>query len=689
MFKIHFSLIRLAITTVLLTSAVHAQDAAVMEVIEVTGRADSNADYSFSSNRIRQDIVDISQSISVVTQELLKEQGIVRLNDITPFVSGANEFSVYNDITIRGFRSSDDRRVNGYRTYNNFWSQDIVAHVDRIEIIKGSSAAMFGDASPGGVINMITKKPLNERNTEVFARLGSYSDHYVALDTTGPFNDQLLYRLNVAHEDAESFRHAQVNKNTIVAPSLTWIASDRTRLNLDVVHIDSQSVLDRGQPNFRNSQTLGAIPIEVSLTQPGDKLDTTSTGVTLTLDQKITEGWHLAAAYNNYDYDEKMVEHRIGRFQSDSTISLNYNDRDSDAEVNTWTGYITGEFFTGEWQHNLVAGVDLTELEEEQRDLYVVAVDVVDLNDLANLNRPRNVDQYQLDIPSWSPFGGNMENLGIYVQHQLSRGPWQVMLGLRHDDFTVNSFEREVVSSASGTQLSPRFSALYKLNEHRSVYASYITGFQPPDTWNNAPQYGGPFEPQDSELMEIGYKQRLFSGRALLSMAVYELTKNNAIVSAQDDSNPDLYIQRGEETAHGFELEFSGQATERLSIATNYAYNDARITDDPNPDLEGSRKEGAPQHMATVWGKYQISSSIHIGLGAEYVGKRATFVKDLTLPSYTLFNAGLFYEPNDSLSVAFQARNLSDEIHWTGGYNYGRLFPGNPRTYSLSVNYRL
>ena len=660
----------------------------IIETVEVIGRREqtSFATETFSATRFKSDILDIGQSISVVTKEMIQDQGLMRLNDVTPYVAGANEFSVYNDITIRGFRNADDRRVNGMRVYNDFWTQDTIAYVERVEIIKGPAAITFGDASPGGVVNTVTKKPLDEFRHSVFARVGSFSERYLALDTTGPVSENLFYRLNVAREDSDSFRKQTFNENTVVAPSVTYIPFENTRINLDYVYLDNGGVLDRGQPNILGSQTLDEIPIETSLSQPGDELSTQSHNLTVSLDQRINDNWSFALAHNQVDYDQKLVEHRASGYitnnPGESRINLRYNDRDGEADASSTFAYATGVFKTGALDHKIVFGVDVAERENFQIQTGQRNVGVVDLLDPVSINQPRNTGSY--DLALGNPWGGRLESTGIYVQDQITLGDWQLMIGLREDDYEITTQNGE---KSSDSQISPRVSALYRLSGSSSVYASWVTGFQPPSPSENSALFGGPFDPSDSELFEVGYKAMLLDGSALFVASIYRITKNNAIVNANNPQNPDLNVQRGQEQAEGLELEFSGQVSSKLLLIANYAYNSAEITEDANPDLVGKRKEGAPRHNATVWGRYDFTDRIGLGTGLEYVIERHTFQEGLFLPSYTLWNASVFYQPTDKLRFAVQARNLTDETHWTGGYYSARLYPGDPRRFTLNVQY--
>jgi len=669
-----------------------------LQAVEVTGREESSlfVEYTFSADKTQAHLLDVPQSISIVPKEVIQDRALVRLNDIAPYVAGVNEFSVYNDITIRGFRSFDDRRLNGLRTYNNFWSQDLIAHVERVEVIKGPAAATFGDASPGGVINIVTKKPLRRAQTSFSARYGGYSgysgsnDQYLAFDSTGPISERILYRFNVAHENAESFRTEVFNENLTVAPSFSFLPTERTRINLDIVYTDSKGILDRGQPTFDGSQDLSVVPIDVSVTQPGDKLNYETLSSTLALEHAVNDSWSVALAYLHYDYEEELEEHRIDSFLTPTEISLRYNDRDSKANVDSISSYLVGYFDTGAVSHKLIMGLDAVDREDRAREVLARNVDTFDLADPMNVRR--DVGSYDLVAPSYSPWRGSLQGLGLYITDQLTIGDWDLTLGLRYDDFEVDYIDPTTSNPeeylVEDSQLSPRLSLLRRINADQSMYFSWLTGFQPPDSWTASPIYGGPFDPRESELFEIGYKQVLFNGQAMFVASIYQLTQKNEVVYANDLDDPNLYVQRGEERSTGLELEFAGRLTDSLQMIANYAYTDAEVIDDPDPTLEGSRKENAPEHTATLWGRYDLNQAWGFGAGARYVSDRATFDPRLELPSYTIFDAAIYYQPTPQLQLSLQGKNLADETHWTGGYNYGRVFPGEPRSFSVVANYR-
>jgi iron complex outermembrane recepter protein len=656
-----------------------------LDTVEVIGRVERNpfAESTFSVTGTQTDILDIPQSVSAVTKEVIREQGLLRLNDIAPYVAGVNEFSVYDDLTIRGFRNSDDRRVNGMRTFNNFWKQPFIAHLERVEIIKGPASAMFGDASPGGTINLVTKKPLRTARGEAELRLGSYDEKYGTVDLTGPVADdaRVLYRMNAAIEDSESFRNQFFQKAWMVAPTLTWLPTDRTRLNLDIVHVDDRSVLDRGQPNIQGAGRLGVVPIEVMVTQPGDQLDTTESSVAVSGDHRLTDAWTVSTALMRYRYREKLQEHGLNFYITPSVIDLYATDRDTRADTTNAMARVAGRLTTGAVGHEVVAGVEYARREDFMDDGYTDNNTVGTFDLLNPVYSPRNFGSYTYIR---GQYGGETKTTGVFVHDTLSLGAWKMLLGVRQQEYEITPLG-EAPQTVRTTL--PRLGLVYNVTPSASAYGVYTTGFQPPDTYANAPGRGGPFDPEKSRLLEVGWKQRAFDDRFLFTASAYEIVKRNVIIYLGFFNGQDLYAQRGEERARGIELEANGRIFRGLQVLANLAYNDARIEADPDPALVGQTKEGAPGLAGTLFARYDFPNGFGFGGGLTYISERETFQRPLQLPSYTVAKLGAYWQ-RDGLAMQLLVDNVTDKVHWTGGYNYGRVFPGTPRTVRLTVAYR-
>jgi len=679
-----------------------------LQTVEVTGRRETSYknDNSFSAAKIELPIRETPQSISTITKELIQDRQSYRLQDVVQNVAGINQFSTYDDITMRGFRNSgsNGRLINGLRSYNNFWTSPLLVNIERVEVIKGPASATFSNTNPGGTVNMVTKKPLAEERKSVSFTTGSFNTFRATADFTGPLNDRqtLLYRLNLGYENAESFRNQMQYKTVVVAPSVSFLPRPGTRFNADLVYSGINTLLDRGRPIFQNDNSLLSTPITFNLSQPGDYLRQQNLALTLSFTQQLTDRITFNASYLKFRFDEQLNEHGFNRYITRDSIELYFTDRLTKFIGNNLTTYFTFDAETGPVRHTLLAGYDFVQGSNISYDSYAEGT-AQGLPDFS-LTRPvyyqRPVASYQFPAANYSSYGDKYDTQGLYVQDLIKWGRWQALLSLRQEfyrypvaDFT-GVYNNAVTNEQKQTALLPRVGLVYALTPQLNAYATYATGFEPQEgaTLSN-PRTGGPFDPLTSELVEGGLKGEFFRKRLLSTFSVYQITQNNVLVSANDAGNPDRLLQRGQERARGFELEAAGKITSNLSVLINYANNDTRITRDTENDvnsLVGQVKENAPRHISGSWIKYVFGNGTLRGLGIaaghSQVSKRNTFDANLKLPGYVVFNAAVYYQV-EKFQLGLNLNNITDRTHWTGGYNYQRNFPGAPRNYLLTAAY--
>lgn len=685
--------------------------AAALQTVEITGRKETTYknDFSFSGTKTETRVKDIPQTISTVTKELIQDQQAYRLQDVVRNVAGINRFSVYDDITMRGFRNSgsNGRLVNGLRTNNNFWQSPLLVNIERVEVIKGPASAMFSNTNPGGTVNMVTKKPLDERRMGLNFSTGSWNTYWATADFTGPLNEDksVLYRLNVGYEDAESFRDFTPHQTLVVAPSVSFVPNDNTRMNLDLVYSQNNSVLDRGRPVKRGEQDIYATPIHLTLTQPGDFLRINDLALTLSLNQRLSQNISFNASYMKFRHNQALNEHRIQRYLAPDSIQMVFIDRLVNNYTDNLSAYFVGKFEAGRVSHQVVAGYDY--INHKNRFIEQSAAGMAGGLENFSLNRPRHfkrpVSTYALGPSPWD--GTNYyQTHGLYVQEQLKLGRLQALLGLRQEFYVVPADDAELAGLQRGdeqSKLLPLLGLVYALSPAINAYATYTQGYEPQSAaLNLSRNAGGPFDPLTSTLLEGGAKGEFFGNRLFAGLALYQIELNNVLVSANNTENPDLLEQRGQERARGMELEATGQVLPNLSVALNYAYNRAEITQSSaaSPELVGLVKENAPSHMSGSWMKYTLGSGklagLGFALGHSQNSARRTFARYpgedryLTLPSYVVFNGALYYTV-EKFTLALNANNLTDKLHFIGGYNFERNFPGAPRNFLVSVGYRL
>jgi iron complex outermembrane receptor protein len=682
-------------------------DVSQLQTVEVTGRKETSYknDKSFSASKIEMAIKDIPQSISTVTKELIQDRQALRLKDIVQNVAGINEFSVYDDITMRGFRNSGSggRLMNGLRTYNNFWTSPLLVNIERVEFIKGPASAVFANASPGGTVNMVTKKPLDESRQSVSFSTGSFSTFRVQSDFTGPLNDDktLLYRLNLGYENAESFRDQVFNKSFVVAPSVSFLPREGTRFNADLVYTNQHTILDRGRTIVQGTKDLFATPLNFNVAQPGDYLKQQNLALTLSFSQELSKNIAFNASYMKFRYDELLNEHVHAAYITPDSIMMAFTDRTTKFNGNNLTAYLTFKFNTSRLQHTLLAGYDYIDGYNisYNRSAIGLANGVADLSLKNPYWRKQPIESYTYDPSRNYSSGNRYKTQGVYVQDLVQINRFQFLLSLRQEfyKYPVTSFSfagSNIPEAREQNALLPRIGITYTLTNNINLYATYATGFEPQagGTLSN-PATGGPFDPLTSDLLEAGAKGEFFNSRLFAGVAIYQIRQNNVLVNANDPSRPDLLKQRGQERARGFELEASGRILPNLSVQVNYAFNEALITEDAENDVNkrvGLAKENAPKHSSGSWIKYTIRkgtfSGLGFGLGHSQVSERETFDRTLQLPAYVVFNGGIYYQVK-RLQLSVNLNNLADKKYISGGYNYERNFPGAPRNFLLNVGY--
>lgn len=677
-----------------------------LQQVEIAGRvaASYKSDYSFLGTKTQTSLKDIPQSISSVTKELIKDKREFTLKDAVTDISGVNQYSGYDEYTIRGFRAENARNINGLRGYNTTYTSSMLVNIERIEVIKGPAATLYGNGDPGGTINLVTKKPLEKNEAEIDISAGSW-DHFRAQgDVTGPLNKTKtwLYRFNAGYDQSHSFRNQYYGKSYQLAPSVSFIPNERLRLNFDFSLSHINTVLDRGQPGLENADdNLKSTPIQLMASQQGDHLKQTSIASVASLSYKLNKHITFNSGYLNYVTQQDVGDHGVKDYITNDSVFLYYTQWNYYTITNTITNYFTFQFNTGKFNHQLLVGhdyvaskVNLDQWHGELADQFGEGSGIVGTFSLRHPQYPRR----PVDIYEHSDDDNEANNLnadiyhtqGIYLQEQVSFNRWKLLLGLRKeyyhgdDDDSAGSFKQNV--------LLPRVGLVFAMNSNLNLYATYNRGFDPFEATNIFQVFADPFKPITSQLFEVGAKAGFFKNKLFASLALYQLTLQNVAVNANDPANPDLYVQRGEDRARGLEVEATGNILPNLSANLSYAYNVTKIIKSDVHDEIGQIKENAPKHSASSWIKYSFNKSalkgFSLAIGHSQVSMRNTLDNDLKLPGYFIMNAGLQYAYKN-YSIALNINNLTNKVYWTSAYNNINKWPGTPRNFMISVGYRL
>jgi iron complex outermembrane receptor protein len=699
-----------------------------LQEVEIVGRKEEGYKNSstFIGSKTQTNIKDLPQSVSYVTKELILDQGLMRVGETVKNFSGVSQFTFYDDITIRGFRingGSNTQLVNGMRSTSGFWKQPLINYLERVEVLKGPSSALFGNASPGGVVNRVTKKPLDiNRNTLSFS-VGSFNNFRALADFTGPVNDskRLLYRLNLGYEDAQNFRDLQFDKNIVIAPSFSFIASEKTRVNLDLVFNNSSSRLDRGQSTFEDD--LYSTSTSRSLNTANDYLKEQTYTITTSLNHQISKNISFNASYMKTGYDEDLTEHRSSNSYAldgdgntlGTMVERQVFIRKRTRFVDNLSAYFNIQKSTGKLTHKLVVGYDyaqetspaggsqltangyrnasntgpISSYKSANKQLYLLDkngdpvpnVSHFDLTNPISSQTMQDISKYFYSQRSYDPTLYQLN--GFYLQDQITFGKLEAMIGLRYEVYTdFENYKKDNEQKVNQNVLLPRFGLVFKANEHMNFYGTYVEGYNPQtaSTISN-PNAGGPFDPLISAMVEFGIKSDWFNKRLEFTTGIYQIDQKNTLYQVPGET--DLLQQIGKETAKGVEFDVTGRIMMNWSIMASYAYNLAEITESPSESDLGRQKPNAPKHQGNVWTKYEFDqgtlTGLGVGFGANFVTERNLSISATqTLPGYTVMNAALYYTTGN-VRLQLNVNNLADKTYWVGGYDYLRLFPGAPR----------
>ncbi|MBO0358091.1 TonB-dependent siderophore receptor [Hymenobacter sp. BT186] len=702
-----------------------------LQEVEVLGRKETTykSDYSFVGTKTATAAIDVPQSISTVTKELMEDRQALRLTEVVKNVAGVTQYSHYDDLTIRGFRNgyeSGFRLLNGLRSgfsYGNSFTQaPLTVNLERVEVLKGPGAALYGDINPGGTVNMVTKKPLDVARQAVTFSTGSFNTMRTTADLTGPLSEQknVLYRFNAGFEKTNTFRAGNDTRSLMVAPTVTFLPTDKTTINAEAVYTHIDGYLDRGLP-IRGGD-LYALPRSFTLSQPSDYFRTSTYYFNASLNHKFTEWLSFNASYLDFTYHEDLSEHRTLNTYADApantVMNLRYFDRRAEEYTKNLASYFVLNVATGPVTHKVVAGVDYIRYNTdpqstmfEARQKLVNGVTSPLTFDLKNpvyeiqdptkyLRRP--LPQFFVDY-----INSVYHTTGLYVQDQLDvTARLGLLLGARYELFTDERDYGNGSQNIRQSRLLPRAGLTYALRDNLNYFVSYSAGFRPlkPEYIRFPERYGrsAAFDPETSYQLETGLKGEFFNKGLLGTVAVYQIVKRNQLVntgSLTPDGAP-VYRQNGQARSRGAELELVGNISTTLSVNANYAFNHSEVLEADLAVENGQPLANAPKHSAGLWTKYTFVTpalrGLGVAVGGNAVGRRRTenqVVNTTTgelywayWPSYTTLDAALFYTTG-KFNFHVNVNNLLDKYYFVGGYDFFRASPGAPRNYMATLGY--
>jgi len=666
-----------------------------LEVIEVTGRAqqfylDSNTRIGTKTDT---DILDLPMSAQVLTKQLIIDQAARDITDMYRSIAGVSEYS-YSGVTFRGFRDDGNVFYDGVRgdPFSGF-SVPQLFNVDRIEVLKGPAAALYGGGEPGGMINYVMKKPTFKESKELKLSLGSDGLVGTSIDVTGGLTDKLAYRLGGFFDQQDSFRNNADSENTQLVGGILYELSPDTSITATFDYIDQQLGGNRlrGVPVDDNGNFL--VDPSYNANESSDYQNLKALTLQTNLQHNFSDVFEMNATvrYMDNERDQAYHESRSWIDSDEQIIKREYRDQyRANEELSVTLDFVYDVQISG-LEHQVLFGSDYHHVETEYDYLRArYEADGVQNLNIYTLNYGLT-DPSTYNLTDLNRDGIKNTHLGVYLQDTMSiNQQWSLMLGARIDKFDETNKESGNSYGDSGT--SYRAGITYKPAADLSFYANYSQSFTPVDA-DDFEDSIGQLDPTTGDQFEIGTKKEWLNGRILTTLAIYQIDKENLVIANPDydevDSpNAPVYYNYGLVESDGVELTVVGDISDKMSITANYAYNDTRVTQgDTREETTSGTFVNAPAHQAGVWLRYDISQiDSSFAAGANYVSEQISS-NDQKVKSFTVFDAS-WTTRWDNLLLSINVNNIFDKEYAVSGFSERNgHFPGTPREVIAQVTY--
>lgn len=657
------------------------------------------ADRSVTATKTDTPLRDVPQSISVVTQDLIRDQAMLNMGDVVRYIPGfgmAQGEGNRDAPILRGSASTSDFFVDGMRDDVQYFRD--LYNVERVEGLKGPNAMIFGRGGSGGLINRVTKQADWNDVGEVSLMLGSWSNRRATVDFGQAVSDGAAFRVTGMYENSDSYRDGVSVERYGVNPTFAFRAGDNTRIVLGYEHFKDDRTADRGIPS------LGGRPLETDPSTFFGDPDLSPTWAKVNafsalIEHDLGNDALLRNRTRYADYDKFYQNVFPGAVNAaSSTVSISaYSNLTTRQNLINQTD-LTFSIDTGSVTHRFLTGVELARQDTDnfRATGYFPAATTGGAERTSvpvPLSNPRThlpivFRQSATDANNTS----EAKTAAIYVQDQIEFSPqWQAIVGVRYDNFKVdfhNNRNNSDIDSSDGL-VSPRAGLIYKPAEPVSIYASYSIAYVPRagEQLASLSPTNAAFDPEKFKNVEIGAKWD-FTPALSATAAVYRLDRSNVV--APDPANPTQSILVKGQRVKGIELGLSGQLTENWRIIGGYAWQDGEVLQTQSATVRaGATLAQVPANSFSLWNRYDFSSRWGAGLGGLYRSPIYSSTDNLVeLPGFTRFDGAVFFRVSENIDTQLNIENLFDRKYYASAHNNNNITPGSPRAFRFSLNAR-
>lgn len=690
-------LLSVAIAAILQASFVSAQSAdkaaGDIETITVVGRhAHYKTDEAHAAMRSNVSLLNTPQSVAVIPSAVMDDQLVVTLGEALRNDASVSVGRVTTDrerFSLRGFTVEESTNLlkDGHQHFSKYRLP--MALVDNVEVLKGPSSLLYGQSTPGGLINLVTKKPTFDTFTEIGIKGDDNGSLRALIDTGGAANESktIRYRAILEKEANKNWREYQdgsaQESDFLVGSLMTDIdLSDDLTLSLHLDSSDEEAGQDSGALVDDKGNAIGAS--ELIWDMPWTKVDAKSKNYGADIRYRLNDEWNINAGYNNQHNERERLESKPQTQDDFDPVDGSYVSKPYD-KVEDWKQQAFYFDFVGSLEfagmsHDLLIGGN--SLKHEYTSLKVKGD-----KQSANLNARTIFDHQDLDYADAKSKGEDYKYYGLFAQDLISiNEQWQVLFGVR--------FDKQEKKDADNDSVLPKLGLIYHPDNNISIYANYSESFEPQGdvTDDEDASFGLELDPVKGIMVEVGAKWQLFSGKLRLNAAAFDIKRENIVLEVKLANDPNFEMrttQGGIQRHRGIELGAIGEITENLSLITSAMFLDAKY--DAHNEYQDNRPEDVPNVTASAWLKYSISNSVAFNFGVFHEGNRYADAKNsLKKSAYTRIDTGISYAiplaAND-ISIRLNVENLLDEDYLAGGEN-GEINIGKPRTVKFGMSYK-
>ena len=663
--------------------------------------------------------MDIPQSVQIIGAEIIEQQQSIRLSDVIKNVNGVYVGSArggaQETFWSRGYdMSSNNMFKNGFRL--NGGSLPEVSSLEKVEILKGSAALLYGNVAPGGILNMVTKSPSFKKGGEIGMQMGSYSFYKPSIDIYGPLNKIIAYRFTGSYENSESFRDVVKKERYYINPSFLFKVSDKTEITLQGDYLK-----DNWTPDFGTGligKEIANLPRNLYLGATWSNGQTKQASVSGLVSHDFNKNWELNfnSSFQDYNRTSKATERIQPAANGDWKRPLGQNNNLE--QIIGEQISLQGNFTTGKVKHQLFTGVDL---ENSFLQAYTFIFNPTtygsgNIFDFDNFNQGGAIPEGK----NTKIVKTDTNRFGVYAQDLISvTEKFKVLAGLRWSwqEAQVNTYDLTkspvIITEApkrADQAFSPKIGLVFQPTKEMSLFASYANSFTP----NSGTTVDlKAIKPSVIDQYEVGVKKDFWKGLLSTNVTLYQITNSNlaqtAEFKADGSNNTDAAVKvlSGETKSKGVEIDITAKPVEGLNIMAGYSYNDMRFTKTSGLKgsfIEGDRIARTPANTANLSFFYTLPSGALKGasLGAigNYIGKRVAgwnnqidaslpngiYDREIPLEGYTTIDLSAGYTWKQ-FSILCKLSNITNELNYTVHENYS-VNPIAPRQVMTSLKYK-